>query len=151
MMGGTFFYASNYSIGMNIFFRVNEQLAKIMNGFPAYNVSISETHHIQKKDAPSGTAITIAEGIIDSLNRKSSWVNSPTPRPEILEIESIREGTVAGIHEVEYESEADTIKIEHTSKSRIGLAIGAVLAAEFTQGRTGVLSMQELIKLTMDN
>lgn len=149
MAGGTFFYASNYSIGMNIFFCLNEQLAKLMNGFPEYGLSIRETHHIHKKDAPSGTAITLAEGIMEHIGRKSSWVNHPTPEPSVLTIESVREGAVAGIHEVMYESEVDTIKIEHTSKSRMGLALGAVLAAEFTQGRKGVLSMRELLQLTM--
>ncbi len=145
MIGGTFFYASNYSIGMNIFFRVNEQLAKTMNGFPEYGLSIRETHHIHKKDAPSGTAITLAENIIEHMERKSSWANYHTPDPGILSIESIREGAVAGIHEVVYESETDTIKIEHTAKNRTGLAVGAVLAAEFTQGRKGVLSMRDLL------
>ncbi len=146
VVGGTFFYASNYSIGMNIFFRVNEYLAGIMNNFPEYGASIRETHHIQKKDAPSGTAITLAEGIIGLLERKSSWVNSGAAAPEVIPIESVREGAVAGIHEVLYDSEVDTIKIEHTSKSRAGLAVGAVMAAEFTQEHKGVLSMYEMMK-----
>jgi 4-hydroxy-tetrahydrodipicolinate reductase len=134
----TFFYASNYSIGVNIFFAVNRQLAKIMNQFPQYDVSMEEVHHIHKLDAPSGTAITLAEDIVKNIGRKSV---------ENLSIRSIREGEVPGIHEVIYESDADSISIKHDAKNRTGFALGAVLAAEFTKGKTGFLTMNDLLKL----
>jgi 4-hydroxy-tetrahydrodipicolinate reductase len=134
----TFFYASNYSIGVNIFFAVNRQLAKIMNQFPQYDVSMEEVHHIHKLDAPSGTAITLAEDVVKNIGRKSL---------ENLPIRSIREGEVPGIHEVIYESDADTISIKHDAKNRTGFALGAVLAAEFTKGKTGFLTMNDLLKL----
>jgi 4-hydroxy-tetrahydrodipicolinate reductase len=134
----TFFYASNYSIGVNIFFAVNRQLAKIMNPFPQYDVSMEEIHHIHKLDAPSGTAITLAEDVVKNLERKSR---------EDLPIRSIREGEAPGIHEVIYESDADRISIKHDAKNRTGFALGAVLAAEFTKGKTGFLTMDDLLKL----
>lgn len=145
--GKTFFYASNYSIGVNIFFAVNKYLAKIMNQFPAYDVSMSETHHIHKLDAPSGTAITLAEGIIEQIDRKKQWrLQQDAQQPDDLVIEDIREGEVPGIHEVHYESDVDYIHIKHSAKSRTGFAIGAVVAAEFTAGKKGFLSMNDLLK-----
>lgn len=145
--GKTFFYASNYSIGVNIFFAVNKYLAKIMNQFPAYDVSMSETHHIHKLDAPSGTAITLAEGIIEQIDRKKQWkLQQDAQQADDLAIEDIREGEVPGIHEVHYESDVDYIHIKHSAKSRTGFAIGAVVAAEFTAGKKGFLSMNDLLK-----
>ena len=142
--GKTFFYASNYGLGVNIFFAVNNYLAKLMHHFPAYEVSISETHHIHKLDAPSGTAITLAEDIIKQVERKDQWTLEKTNVPDHLYIESIREGEIPGIHDVVYESEVDYIQIKHSSKSRMGLALGAVLAAEFTVGKKGFLGMKDL-------
>jgi len=144
--GKTFFYASNYSMGVNIFFAVNRYLAKIMNQFPAYDVRMEETHHIYKLDAPSGTAITLAEGILENIDRKNDWVEGKEPQSEKMEIRSIREGEVPGIHEIFYESEADIISIKHDAKNRKGFALGAVVAAEFTQGKKGFLTMNDIFK-----
>lgn len=145
--GKTFFYASNYSIGVNVFFAVNKYLAKIMNQFPSYDVCMSETHHIHKLDAPSGTAITLAEGIIEQIDRKKQWrLKQDAQQPTDLVIEDFREGEVPGIHEVHYESDVDYIHIKHSAKSRTGFAIGAVVAAEFTAGKKGFLSMNDLLK-----
>lgn len=142
--GKTLFWTSNFSIGMNIFFAVNRYLSKIMNAFPEYNVSIEEVHHTQKLDAPSGTAITLADDIIKNLDRKTQWVKEREQSSTDLVIASVRRGTVPGIHEITYDSEADTILIKHDAKSRKGLALGAVLAAEFTHGKKGFLSMNDL-------
>ncbi len=144
--GKTFFYASNYSIGVNIFFAVNSYLAKIMNNFPSYNVRMTETHHIHKLDAPSGTAITLAEGILEQVDRKECWVLETEEKPTDLAIHAIREGEVPGIHEIIYDSEADYISIKHDAKSRAGFALGAVVAAEFTAGKKGFLGMKDLFK-----
>ena len=143
--GKTFFYASNYSLGVNIFFAVNEHLARLMNNFPEYEASISETHHIHKLDAPSGTAITLAENVLKQVERKKQWTSEKTNQQADLYIESVREGEIPGIHDVMYESETDYIQIRHSSKSRKGLALGAVLAAEFTVGKKGFLEMKDLI------
>ena len=154
--GKTLFWASNFSLGVAIFSAVNKYLAKIMNGFPNYDVSMVETHHVHKLDAPSGTAITLAEGILENLERKSKWVmgtlTAPdgtvtgTARcaPDELPISAIREGEVPGIHTVRYESEADSIIITHDAKNRKGFALGAVLAAEYTALHTGFLGMNDL-------
>jgi len=141
----TFFYASNYSIGMNIFFAVNKYLAKIMNKFPSYNVSIEEIHHIHKLDSPSGTAITLAEHILENNDRKKRWKEGSEGTNDDLLIHAQREGEVPGIHEIIYESEADTIRIRHSAKSRKGLALGAVMAAEFIKGKKGFLSMNDML------
>ena len=141
----TFFYASNYSIGMNIFFALNKYLAKIMNNFPAYDVGIEETHHIHKLDSPSGTAITLAENILENISRKKRWRENPAGANDDLLIYSKREGEVPGIHEVIYESDADTIRIQHNAKNRKGLALGAVLAAEFVKGKKGFLNMNDML------
>lgn len=143
--GQTFFYASNYSLGVNIFFAVNKYLAKIMNPFPDYTVKMEEVHHIHKLDAPSGTAITLAEGIIENVDRKTDWHLETESKPSDLAIHCIREGEVPGIHEVFYESEADIISIKHDAKNRKGFALGAVLAAEFTHGKKGFLGMQDML------
>lgn len=142
--GKTFFYASNFSIGVNIFFALNKYLAKIMNNFPSYDVRMTEVHHIHKLDAPSGTAITLAEGILDNLDRKERWTLETSEKPTDLPIHAIREGEVPGIHEIIYESDADIISIKHDAKSRAGFALGAVLAAEFTAGKKGFLGMNDL-------
>ena len=142
--GKTFFYASNFSVGVNIFFALNRYLAKIMNTFPAYDVRMTEVHHIHKLDAPSGTAITLAEGILEHIDRKKRWTLETAEQPTDLPIHAIREGEVPGIHEIVYESEADTISIKHDAKSRAGFALGAVIAAEFTAGKKGFLGMNDL-------
>lgn len=144
--GKTFFYASNYSIGVNIFFAMNKYLAKIMNNFPSYDVRMTETHHIHKLDAPSGTAITLAEGILENMDRKDRWTLETAEHLTDLPIHAIREGEVPGIHEVFYESDVDTISIKHDAKSRAGFALGAVVAAEFTAGKKGFLGMNDLFK-----
>ena len=144
--GKTFFYASNFSIGVNIFFALNKYLAKIMNNFPSYNISMKETHHIHKLDAPSGTAITLAEGIIENVDRKDRWTLETAEQPTDLPIHAIREGEVPGIHEVTYESDVDYISIKHDAKSRAGFALGAVVAAEFTAGKKGFLGMDDMLK-----
>lgn len=144
--GQTFFYASNFSLGVNIFFALNKYLAKIMNDFPAYDVRMVETHHVHKLDAPSGTAITLAEGLIDNIKRKNKWVEGKEPAEDEIGICSVREGEVPGIHTVIYESDVDTISITHDAKSRMGFALGAVIAAEFTCGKKGFLTMQDMLK-----
>ncbi len=142
-LDGTFFHASNFSIGVNVLFRVNAYLAQLMERFPEYEVSMQEIHHTRKKDAPSGTAITLAEGILQHLSRKRGWVNTHA-EGDLLGIESVREGDVPGIHEVRYESDADLLVVRHEAKGRRGFARGAVLAAEFAATRKGVLSMDDL-------
>lgn len=144
--GKTFFYASNFSIGVNIFFALNKYLAKMMNGFPDYEVAMTETHHIHKLDAPSGTAITLAEGILENIDRKDRWTLETAEKPADLPIHAIREGEVPGIHEITYESDVDTISIKHDAKSRAGFALGAVVAAEFTAGKKGFLGMEDMLK-----
>jgi 4-hydroxy-tetrahydrodipicolinate reductase len=142
--GSTLFWSSNFSIGMSIFMAVNKHLAAIMNQFPNYNVEMTEVHHTQKLDAPSGTAITLAEGIIENIDRKNCWVKEVEAKSNELAIKSIREGLVPGIHTIRYESDVDSIEITHDAKSREGLALGAVIAAEFTQGKKGFLGMDDL-------
>ena len=144
--GQTFFYASNFSVGVNIFFEINRRLARIMNKMEDYDVSMEEVHHTQKLDAPSGTAITLAEDILEAIARKTKWVNEPAKSAGELSIISKREGMVPGIHTVKYDSEVDEIIIHHSAKSRKGFALGAVLAAEFTQNNKGFLGMQDLLK-----
>ncbi|MCC8153017.1 MAG: 4-hydroxy-tetrahydrodipicolinate reductase, partial [Tannerellaceae bacterium] len=145
--GQTFFYASNFSIGVNIFFALNKYLAKIMNNFPAYDVTMTETHHIHKLDAPSGTAITLAEGILENVERKNEWKLEKGNAPEDLIIHAIREDEVPGIHEITYDSEVDYISIKHDAKSRAGFALGAIVAAEFAAVNEGFLGMEDLVKL----
>ena len=158
--GGAFFYASNYCLGVNLMFRLNRQLAEMMNRVGGYEVRIEEVHHTQKKDAPSGTAITLAEGIIDRLDTKQGGVNyapgiehaanrverSEETPADCVEIRSVREGAVPGIHTVSYESEDDRLEIRHTIKNRRTLAAGAVVAAEFLCGKRGVYGMDDLLK-----
>ena len=144
-LGGSFFYSSNYSIGVNVIFRLNKELARIMNNFPEYNVSIEETHHMHKLDSPSGTAVTLAEDIIAGGGAKKLWVNHHTDLVDELGIRSFREGEVPGIHKIIYESENDMLSVTICAKSRRGLAFGAVLAGEFLCGRRGIYSMDDLL------
>ncbi|MCD8166678.1 MAG: 4-hydroxy-tetrahydrodipicolinate reductase [Bacteroides sp.] len=142
--GKTFFWSSNFSLGVCIFFALNKYLAKIMNRFEAYDVCMSETHHIHKLDAPSGTAIALAEGVLENLDRKEEWVKGEAQTPSQLSIESLREGEVFGLHSVRYNSQADSITITHDAKNRGGFALGTVLAAEYTHEHEGFLQMSDL-------
>ena len=154
----TLFWASNYSVGMAIFEAVNKYLAKIMNGFKQYDVDMVETHHSHKLDAPSGTAITLAEEIVENLDRKSDWKlgttvwddgrveGSEEHKPEELLVNAVRHDEVPGIHTINYDSEADKITITHDAHSRKGFALGAVLAAEYTLNHTGLLTTSDLFK-----
>ncbi len=156
--GQTLFWASNFSIGVAIFSAVNRYLAKIMNGFPQYSVEMEEVHHVHKLDAPSGTAITLAEEILNDLDRKDKWVKglqlaadgtesgSNEVAPNELPIASVRRDEVPGIHSISYDSEADKITITHDAHSRRGFALGAVLAAEYTKEHSGLLTMSDLFK-----
>ena len=143
--GKTLFWASNFSVGVAIFSAVNKYLAKIMNQFPQYDPNLEEVHHVHKLDAPSGTAITLAEGIIDNLDRKSRWGLHETAS-DVLRIDDIRRGEVPGIHSITWDSEADFIKIEHSAYSRKGFALGAVLAAEYTAQHEGLLTIDDMFK-----
>ncbi len=144
--GQTFFYASNFSVGVNIFFEINRQLARLMNRQPDYEVDVTEVHHIHKLDAPSGTAITIAEGLIENLDRKNKWELENQSADDVINIHAIREDEVPGIHTVKYESDVDEITIHHNAKSRQGFALGAVLAAEYAAKNKGFLTMKEMLK-----
>lgn len=143
-LNGTLLQASNFSIGVNIFFEVNKRLAALMAHQPDYEVQVEEVHHTEKKDAPSGTAITIAEQILAVLPRKQSW-SLDAVEPGELEIKAIRTEGVPGTHTVTYDSAIDRIDIVHTAHSREGFALGAVLAAEFLKGKKGVFSMQDVL------
>lgn len=143
---GTFFWASNFSLGVKLFSILNNHLAKLMNPFAEYEVEMTEVHHTQKRDAPSGTAITLAEGVIEHLDRKKGWVKEQAGKDGELAIKSLREGDVPGIHTIRYESDVDSIEISHSAKSREGFAVGAVVAAEFTAGKKGVLGMDDLFE-----
>lgn len=142
---GALFYSSNYSIGVNVFFAVNRFLAQMMNGHKQYEVRMSETHHTQKLDAPSGTAITLAEGILEQLGRKTKWVNQSDAKADELSILSHRVDPAPGTHEVYYESAIDSIEIRHTAHSREGFASGAVQAAVWLVGKKGVFTMSDLL------
>lgn len=156
--GKTLFWASNFSVGMAIFSAVNRYLARIMNGFPQYDVRMEEVHHVHKLDHPSGTAITLAEEITAAVDRKDSWtvgtltqpdgtvVTEGTPADGQLAIDSIRRGEVPGIHTISYDSDADCITITHDAHSRRGFALGAVLAAEFTATHSGLLTISDMFK-----
>ena len=143
----TFFYASNYSLGVNLFFKLNEHLARMMNQFNAYEPSISEVHHVEKKDAPSGTAITLAEGVTKHLDRKTKWVKGSAENIEEIGIQSLRIDDVPGTHVITYASPVDDIEIKHTAHTREGFALGAVMVAEWIEGKKGVLNMDDFLKL----
>ena len=142
---GAFFYASNFSIGVNIFFAINEKLARLMNPYDEYEISIDETHHIHKKDAPSGTAISLAEGILNHVERKDNW--SMEEGRDAIYINADRKGDVFGIHQIDYRSGTDLIQIRHEALSREGFAMGAIQAAQWLIGRVGVYSMKDLLEL----
>jgi 4-hydroxy-tetrahydrodipicolinate reductase len=144
---GTLVYASNYSIGVNLFFELNTYLGKLMAKHAGYNVRLEEIHHTQKKDAPSGTAITLAEGVLQHIPGKKQWVNHLSDNPEELEIISERIDPAPGTHKIKYSSPVDDIEIIHTAHNRIGFAGGAVLAAEFTPGKKGVFGMKDVLGL----
>ena len=147
--GYTLFWASNFSLGVNLFFELNKRLAQMMNRYANYDVAMTEIHHTEKKDAPSGTAITLAEGILENLDRKSEWVlvdSQQSTDNSQLGIEALREGKVPGTHIVKYDSAVDSITIKHEAKSREGFALGAVVAAEFLVGKpAGFYSMADLM------
>ena len=143
--GKTLFWASNFSIGVAIFSAVNRYLAKLMNQFPQYDVELEETHHVHKLDHPSGTAITLAEEIVEALDRKEGWAEETTD-PKLLRVDDIRRGEVPGIHTVRYDSEADLITITHDAHNRKGFALGAVLAAEYTAKHQGLLTTSDLFQ-----
>jgi 4-hydroxy-tetrahydrodipicolinate reductase len=140
-----FFYASNYSIGVNLFFQLNQYLAKIMSAYPQYEVKMEEIHHTEKKDAPSGTAISLAEGILAHLPHKTHWVNQIAEQANELSIISKREPQVPGTHSIVYQSLIDEIEIKHTAHSREGFAWGALLSAEFLLGKVGIFGMDDLL------
>jgi 4-hydroxy-tetrahydrodipicolinate reductase len=142
---GSFLYASNFSVGVNIFFEVNKKLAQLMEGKNQYDVSIKEIHHTQKKDAPSGTAITLAEQVIANNSSKQTWVNETAQSKDQLYIESERIDPYPGLHEVKYSSAIDEIKIIHEAHSRDGFALGAVLAAEYIASRKGIFTMKDVL------
>ena len=142
----TMFYASNFSIGVNIFFRLNEFLAKIMNNYPEYDVFVQEIHHTQKLDSPSGTAIVLANQIVKNLDRKDKWVNQESDSIRDLEIKSDRIDDVLGTHVVNYYSPVDDLELTHVANSRKGFAVGAVSAAEWVIGKKGVFGMDDMLK-----
>lgn len=143
---GSFFYAPNYSIGVNLFFAINDYISKLMNSFDEFSVRMEEIHHIHKLDSPSGTALHLANTILANTDSKDSWVNDVSDKKNELEIVSKREVEVAGIHSVIYEGEFDTMTFTHDAKSRKGFALGAVLAAEWLHGKKGIYSMSDLLK-----
>jgi 4-hydroxy-tetrahydrodipicolinate reductase len=145
---GTFFHTTNFSLGVNIFFALNKKLAQLMAGhLSEYKVEMKEIHHTQKLDAPSGTAITLAEGIFENIPSIQSWVNDHSESADVLGIVSEREGQVPGTHIIKYDSEVDYLEITHCAKSRKGLALGAVLAAEYSVGKKGLLTMNDLLNI----
>lgn len=144
-MGGAMLQATNYSIGVNLFFAINRYVAKLMNGQPQYDITIEEIHHTQKLDAPSGTAITLANDIVNEIERKTQWVNHETSESADVQIISKRIDPAPGTHEVTYSSDIDTLKISHEAHSREGFALGALTAAEWIVGKKGVFTMQEVL------
>ncbi|AMQ01688.1 Dihydrodipicolinate reductase [Pedobacter cryoconitis] len=150
----TLLYGSNFSIGVNLFFHINEVLAKVMNNYPVYEVQVEEIHHTQKLDSPSGTAMTLAEGIIENMDRKSEWVNELDGNPalEVLKQEQVliasqRIENIPGTHTVIYSSEVDEIELKHTAHSRAGFALGAVVAAEWLQNKQGFYNISDIFNL----
>jgi 4-hydroxy-tetrahydrodipicolinate reductase len=138
------FYASNFSLGVNLFFKVNKYLAELMNNYPIYDVSMEEIHHIHKLDKPSGTAITLANQVLEKIKRKTNW-SIEKKSPDTLFIKDVREGEVPGTHVIKYSSDIDNIEIIHTAHNRKGFAFGAVLAAEFLYNKKGIYTMEDLI------
>ncbi len=147
----TFFWTSNFSLGVNLFFELNKYLSSLMDNFTEYTPSMNEIHHIHKLDHPSGTAITLAEGLIENTNRIDKWTENDVHNADELFIAHEREGEVPGTHIISWDSSVDTITIEHKAKSREGFALGAVVAAEWTKGHKGFLTMGELMKTLIQN
>ncbi len=145
--GQTFFYASNFSLGVNIFFELNRNLAGMMNAFSEYDIAIEETHHTQKLDAPSGTAIKLAGDIISVIDRKNKWELNKASESNSIRITAIRKDNIPGIHTITYDSPVDFIEIKHSAKSRKGFALGAILAAEFIKDKKGYFTMKDLLKV----
>jgi 4-hydroxy-tetrahydrodipicolinate reductase len=143
---GAFIYASNFSLGVNLFFELNSVLAKLITPFEDYSVQIEETHHTQKQDAPSGTAITLAESIADESNYEG-WTLSPNIEPQKIEIEAKRIKNVPGTHKINYTSEIDSIEITHTAHNRNGFGLGAVIAAEWIVGKKGIFTMKDVLNI----
>ena len=144
---GCIVYSSNYSIGVNLFFELNKYLAKLMDPYTDYDVSMTEIHHTEKKDAPSGTAISLAEQILSNIGRKDNWINDQAAAPNQLHIHSERIDPAPGTHQVKYSSAIDDIEIIHTAHTRKGFASGAVLAAEFAKQKNGIFTMKEVLGL----
>lgn len=144
---GTVVYSSNYSIGVNLFFEINKALAKLMDPYPSYDVSMKEIHHTEKKDAPSGTAISLAEQIITNLGRKQHWTNHSDGNPDEISIRSERIDPAPGTHSVVYHSAIDSIEIIHTAHTRAGFAAGAIMAAEFATNKKGLYNMKDVLGL----
>lgn len=144
---GSLLYASNFSVGVNLFFEVNKKLAQLMRGRTEYDISLEEIHHTQKIDAPSGTAITLAEQVLAETTLKTNWVNAPSDNPQHLLISSKREDPAPGTHSVKYSSGIDDIEIIHTAHNREGFALGAVIAAEYIFGKKGIFNMQQVLGL----
>lgn len=142
---GAFFYASNFSLGVNLFFKINRKLAELMSGFPEYQAHIEEIHHTNKLDAPSGTAISLAEQILEFNEKISDWELNPYKKHNNLPVFSIREGKVTGIHSVNYVSEIDKLTIRHEAFGRKGFAMGSIIAAEFLLKKKGVFGMDDLL------
>ena len=145
--GKGFFYASNFSLGVNLFFELNKKLTQLMSGFEQYNVDMEEIHHIHKLDSPSGTALTLTEGVLENHPMKDSWVEGLSTKDSEISIVAKRHGSVPGTHSITWHSEVDEIQIQHQAYSRKGFALGAVLAAEFMSGKSGFFGMKDLLKL----
>lgn len=145
--GVAFLWSSNFSIGVNLFFKLNQYLAQLMNNYPQYRARMEEIHHIHKKDAPSGTAITLAEDIIKHIPRYSHWTLDTPADDNAIPIHAVREGEVPGTHTIQYDSMADTLQISHIARNREGFALGAVIAAEYICGKKGVFTMEHVLGL----
>ncbi|MCF8370179.1 MAG: 4-hydroxy-tetrahydrodipicolinate reductase [Bacteroidales bacterium] len=145
--GAGFFYASNFSLGVNLFFEVNRKLARLISTFPNYQIAMEEIHHIHKKDAPSGTAISLANDIISENKNKTGWVCNTTAKENEIAIVARRIDNVPGIHTITYDSPVDCIEISHRAKNRKGFAMGAILAAEFMKGKKGIFGMKDLLEI----
>lgn len=145
--GGAFFWSSNFSIGVHLFLKASNYLARLMEAAPQYDVQMEEIHHVHKKDAPSGTAITLAEGILKELSRKKKWVNEFNNKPETLPIISLREDEVPGTHTIRWQSDNDLLELNHIAHSRQGFAAGALQVAEWLPDRKGVFGMDDFLSL----
>ncbi len=149
---GALVHTSNFSIGVNLFFKLNEQLAQLMEPYKEYQPSITEIHHTEKLDAPSGTAISLADGIIEKSQQFQEWYcpqnKKNTPGAHFIKIDALREPDVKGVHRIEYQSDIDTLSIQHKAHNRKGFALGAVIAAEWIQNKTGIFTMKDVLQLS---